>query len=231
MSSESRTSSLNPTQPIRVAVLEDDEVFRAAFVAAVNAAPDAEICFAVALRSEALACLAQHPPADVFLVDIGLPDGSGIDVIRKTQEVWPGCSVVVTTAFADENHVLQCIEAGAMGYLLKDSSTQNIVQEIRNVHQGGSPISPLIARRILQRMRPAAPAAPHGASSRRPELSSRETEVLQLFSKGFSYSEIAQRLGVSRNTVLTFVRRIYAKLEVNSQMEAVHEARLAGLLH
>jgi DNA-binding NarL/FixJ family response regulator len=222
----------HPPDPIRVMVVEDDDRFRAAFVAAVQAAPDTVLVGAATLRAQALALLL-GPQADVLLVDIGLPDGSGIDVIYAALKVWPRCGVMVTTAFADELHVMQCIEAGAVGYLLKDSSPENIVEEIRNLHQGGSPISPLIARRVLQRLRPDTPAQdskPMPLANDSVTLSARETEVLQLVAKGFSYEEIGQRMAVSRQTVLTFVRRIYAKLEVNSQMEAVSEARRIGLL-
>ena len=107
-------------------------------------------------RDEALALL-EGPAADVLLVDLGLPDGSGIDVIRTAQAAWPSCAVMVTTAFGDEAHVIASIEAGASGYLLKDGPPQYVVQEIRTLRQGGSPISPLIARRVLQRLRVALP--------------------------------------------------------------------------
>jgi DNA-binding NarL/FixJ family response regulator len=228
-------TSLTPPQapaPIRVMVVEDDDSFRTAFVEAVRAAPDTVLVGEATFCAQALAML-QGPQADVLLVDIGLPDGSGIDVIYAALKAWPNCGVMVTTAFADELHVMQCIEAGAVGYLLKDSSPHNIVEEIRNLHQGGSPISPLIARRVLQRLRPDALAQPAKPELKAPDsatLSARETEVLQWVAKGFSYEEIGQRMTVSRHTVLTFVRRIYAKLEVNSQMEAVNEARRIGLL-
>ncbi|MEP6823627.1 MAG: response regulator transcription factor [Ramlibacter sp.] len=216
--------------PIRVVVVEDDPSFCTAFVAAINAAPDLAVAGVARLRSGALALLAE-PAADVLLVDLGLPDGSGIDVIRAAQQAWPGCEVVVTTAFADEAHVMQAIEAGASGYLLKDSTPEKIVDEIRSLHRGGSPISPLIARRVLQRLRqPEAPAAAPPGPAAGVLLSARETQVLELVAKGFAYDEIAQRMEVTRHTVLTFVRRIYAKLEVSSKMEAVNEARRKGLL-
>jgi DNA-binding NarL/FixJ family response regulator len=217
------------TVPIRVAVVEDDDSFRRAFLTAIEGSRDTAVAGVAVTRSEGLALL-QGSPADVLLVDIGLPDGSGIDLICAAQKFWPGCSVVVTTIFADESHVMQCIEAGAVGYLLKDSQPQNIVDEIRSLHQGGSPISPQIARRVLQRLRAPMVAAHLLAAEQHAALSNREAEVLQLVAKGFSYVEIAQRLGVSRHTVLTFVRRIYTKLEVNSKMEAVNEARRTGLL-
>lgn len=213
---------------IRVAVVEDDPAFRAAFVAAIGAAADTEIAAVASSRAQGLAMLG-GPAPEVLLVDLGLPDGSGIDVIRAAQVAWPGCEAVVTTAFGDESHVLAAIEAGASGYLLKDSTPEKVVEEIRLLHAGGSPISPLIARRVLQRLRqprPDSASTPAEAAV----LSARETEVLEWAAKGFTYEETAQRLSVSLHTVQTFVRRIYAKLEVNSKMEAVNEARRKGLL-
>lgn len=219
-----------PAFPIRVAVVEDDPAFRAAFVSAVEAAPDMVVSGVATNQAEGLALL-KTAPASVLLVDLGLPDGSGIAVIRAAQKAWPDCAVVVTTAFGDEAHVLASIEAGASGYLLKDSAPSQVVQEIRVLQEGGSPISPVIARRVLQRLRgPSATPAPSAAPADDSGLSSRETQVLELVAKGFTFDEIAARLEVSRHTVQTFVRRIYAKLEVHSKMEAVNEARRMGLL-
>lgn len=220
-----------PASPasIRVAVVEDDPAFARAIAQALAAAPDLQLAAMASNRAEGLALLARAP-ADVLLVDLGLPDGSGIDVIRAAQDRWPRCDVVVSTAFGDEQHVLAAVQAGASGYLLKDTPAERVVQEIRSVRNGESPISPLIARRVLQLLR-------QPAEKQEPEpepgpalLSAREAEVLRLVAMGFTYEEVAQRLRISRHTVLTFVRRIYAKLEVNSKMEAVNEARRKGLL-
>jgi DNA-binding NarL/FixJ family response regulator len=224
------TTAATLVTPIRVVVVEDDPAFRDAFSAAIRAAADLRLSAVAATRSAALELL-QGPPADVMVVDLGLPDGSGIDVIRTAQKSWPDCLIVVSTAFADEAHVMLAIESGATGYLLKDSSPESIVSEIRSLHGGGSPVSPIIARRLLQRLRggpsmPVEPAADDAASL----LSPRETTVLEMAAKGFAYDEIAARMGISRHTVLTFVRRIYAKLEVNSKMEAVNEGRRQGVL-
>jgi len=171
---------------------------------------------------------------DVLIVDLGLPDGSGIDVIRAAHLKWPRCGIMVNTAFGDEMHVMSSIEAGAAGYLLKDSSANSIAAEIRSIHHGGSPISPLIARQILMRFQNqeqpvAAPQAPASAGTRA-VLSPREREVLAFITKGFTSDEIAGLMSVSRHTVLTFVRRIYKKLVVSSKAEAIYEARLQGLL-
>lgn len=224
-----------PSPVIRVALVEDDVNFQNALMAAIQTAPDMALSGVASTRAQGLQML-QQVRADVLLVDLGLPDGSGIDVIRAAQMQWPGCNVMVSTTLGDEAHVMQSIEAGASGYLLKDSTPDRMVAEIRNLHAGGSPISPLIARRILMRFQ----ATPHPASGAplerrepgkpRAVLSERETEVLGYITKGFTSQEIAALLAVSFHTVQTYVRRIYAKLEVNSKTEAVYEARNQGLL-
>lgn len=221
----------SPT-PLKVVLVEDDAAFQEAFRTALAAAPDLSIAGVAATAAEARARLA-GVPADVLVVDLGLPDGSGVDVIREAHSQWPGCAIMVATTFADERHVIASIEAGASGYLLKDSPLPMIAEDIRVLHGGGSPISPRIARQVLMRFRPderAADEVEPAEKSGIPSLSEREKETLQLITRGFSFDEIAELMSVSRNTVLTFVRRIYAKLEVRSKTEAVFEARAHGLL-
>lgn len=216
--------------PIHVAIVEDDLDFRDALVRALLVAPDMRLAGIAGSRAEGLDLL-QGPPVDVLLVDLGLPDGSGIDVIREAAQQWPGCSIMVSTHFGDETHVIRSIEAGAAGYLLKDSSQAKIVTEIRSLASGGSPISPIIARQVLARFRPGAPVGGGGPAGNAPlPLSAREKEVLDLITKGFTAHEIARLMDLSHFTVRTFVRRIYAKLKVSSKAEAIYEARTRGLL-
>lgn len=217
---------MTPAPAITVALVEDDASFREAVSFAIEAAPGLQQGPVAVTRSEALAMLA-GPPADVMLVDLGLPDGSGLDVIHAASRRWAECEVMVATSVGDETQVMACIEAGASGYLLKDTPAADIVAAIRALHAGGSPISPFIARRLLQRLQADAPPAEPDS---RALLSAREAQVLQLVAKGFAYDEIAEQLAVSRHTVSTFVRRIYSKLEVGSKMEAVNAARRRGLL-
>jgi DNA-binding NarL/FixJ family response regulator len=212
--------------PLKVMVVEDDQSFRGSFSAAIAAAEDMLLHAVAENVAEALALLA-GPPADILVVDLGLPDGSGIEVIRAAHRAWPECGIMVATTFADDRHVIPSIEAGAAGYLLKDSSESRIADDIRTLNAGGSPISPRIARKILLRLQPAAPLPPSSPSAL---LSPREKQALELITKGFSYDEIAELMGVTRNTVMTFVRRIYQKLEVSSKAEAIFEARSHGLL-
>jgi DNA-binding NarL/FixJ family response regulator len=214
-----------PPSTLRVGVVEDDAASRDTFVAMIHAQPDLVLAMVAASRAEALDRLSTAP-MDVLLVDLGLPDGSGLDVIRAARVQWPDCSILVSTIFGDEDHVLRSIEAGAMGYLLKDVSAAELAEEIRSLHAGGSPISPMVARKILARA--AASLAPAGAPPA--TLSAREQEVLRHVSKGFTTEETARSMGISRTTVLTFVRRIYAKLQVNTRAEAIHAAYKQGLL-
>lgn len=213
--------------PLKVTIVEDDASFQASFVAAVDAAEDM-LLHGVAQNVAQAMRLLEGPPADILVVDLGLPDGSGIEVIRAAHSAWPECGIMVSTTFADDRHVIPSIEAGAAGYLLKDSSESRMTDDIRTLHSGGSPISPRIARKILQRMmvEPPRPVT----EPAQPLLSPREQQALELITRGFSYDEIAELMGVTRNTVMTFVRRIYQKLEVSSKAEAIFEARSHGLL-
>ena len=231
------TQSDNTPSLIRIMLVEDDVNFQNALSEAIKDAPDMMLSTMAATRAQGLQAL-ELPQPDVLLVDLGLPDGSGIDVIRAAHAQWPGCAIMVSTAFGDEAHVMRSIESGASGYLLKDSSPHRMVDEIRSLHAGGSPISPLIARQVLMRFRGSEKEAASVATKAepltdRPEravLSEREREVLEYITKGFKAEEIARLMQVSRYTVLSFVRRIYAKLEVNSKAEAIYEARAQGLL-
>jgi len=170
---------------------------------------------------------------EVILLDLGLPDASGVEVIRHAARHQHGCDVLVVTMFDDDQHVLESIEAGAAGYLLKDSVPASIVSSIRELRAGGSPISPGIARRILDRFRLAlAPPASSAPATRRAAspLTERETELLRLTAKGLSFDTISQLMGISPHTVVAHVRKIYRKLAVHSRGEAVYEATQLGLL-
>jgi len=226
---------LQPTPPqslIHVAIVEDDPDFSRALSRVVESAPDMRLTGQAGSQAEGLAMLS-GPPADVLLVDLGLPDGSGIEVIRAAARQWPSCSIMVSTNFGDETHVMRSIEAGAAGYLLKDSSPARMGDEIRSLANGGSPISPIIARQVLARFRNAPPAPvpdPATPEEEAPQLSQREKEVLDYITKGFTVQEIAGLMQLSHFTVKTFVRRIYSKLKVSSKAEAIFEARNHGLL-
>jgi DNA-binding NarL/FixJ family response regulator len=217
---------------IHVAIVEDDLGFSQALTDAIEGTQGIRLAGIAGTRAEGLKLL-QGAPTDVLLVDLGLPDGSGIDVIKAAVQQWPGCSIMVSTNFGDETHVIRSIEAGASGYLLKDSAPARIVDEIRSVASGGSPISPIIARQVLARFRQfkTADVTRSTAPDETPQLlSAREKEVLELITKGFTANEIAKLMSLSPFTVRSFVRRIYSKLNVTSKAEAIYEARNQGIL-
>lgn len=210
---------------IEVVIVEDDAKFRGAFARLIEATPEMELLGTAATLAQGMDLVRRRMP-DVLLVDLDLPDGSGLDLIRHVASRSDTCDIMVITIFGDERHVIESIEAGASGYLLKDSLPEDFIEQIRVLHAGGSPISPVIARQLLARF-----VAPVVAKSIDvPELSEREHSVLSLVTKGFSYQEIASLMRVSPHTVLTYVKRIYRKLQVSSKTEAVYEARKLGLV-
>jgi len=215
---------------LKVMLVEDDLAFQTAFAAAIEATADMTVQVCAGSVTEALKALEASAP-DALVCDLGLPDGSGLEVIAAAHARWPDCPIIVSTTFADQEHVIRSIESGASGYLLKDSAPDKIADEIRTLVAGGSPISPRIARHLLLRFRSSAPPQPEPTPEPAPQiLSERERQTLDLIARGFSYDEIAELMQVSRNTVMTFVRRIYAKLEVTSKAEAIYEARNHGLI-
>lgn len=220
--------------PTSVLIVEDEPEFMRRFTNAVLSDTALALAGTAATARAAIALIDAQPP-DVILLDLGLPDLSGVEVIRHSLARRYGCDVLVVTMFDDDQHVLASIEAGASGYLLKDALPESIVTSIRELRGGGSPISPGIARRILDRFRlalgPARPAAPppKPAPGESP-LTERETELLRLTAKGLSFDTISELMGISPHTVVAHVRKIYRKLAVHSRGEAVYEATQLGLL-
>lgn len=216
---------------IKVLVVEDEPVFLRRFCEAVSAGPALTLCGSATTVADARALLGRTAP-DVVLVDLGLPDGNGIDVIRHAMRGHPDCDVIVITMFGDDGHVIDSIRAGATGYLLKDALPRDIAGAILQVRGGGSPISPAIARRVLQSLQHAGPAPTPADETEGcgAVLSRRETEVLRLVAKGLSFKEVGAALDISSHTVITHVKRVYQKLAVHSRGEAVYEASQMGLL-
>ena len=219
----------------QVLLVEDDVPTREWLVSLLTATGEPQLAHACGTVREALEWLRSGRPADVVLTDLGLPDGSGLDVIREACRT-PGREVLVLSIFGDENNVLSAIDAGAGGYLLKDGSIDSIREHLRCLRSGGSPLSPRIARTLIRRTRVAhAPnmateqtggplaASTEPLSGERNFLSDRERDVLTGIGKGFSYVEVADALKITTNTVRTHVRHIYEKLSVNSRAEALYE--------
>jgi DNA-binding NarL/FixJ family response regulator len=222
----------SPTLPLSVAIVEDEDDTRAWLAASVKAHPELHLAGEYASGSDALAGLSKAAP-DVLLVDLGLQDISGLEVIGFVAARYPDCNILVVSIFGDEEHVLPALEAGARGFLLKGALTRDITLDIRELSNGGSPLSPIIARQVLKRLRPAADAAvgaANGGEDAKDTLTSREVEILRMIARGFSYAETAELLAISVQTVHTHLKRIYRKLAVHSKTEAVFEADQRNLL-
>jgi DNA-binding NarL/FixJ family response regulator len=230
-------NSLNKNETIqneiRVLLVDDDVQIQHALRLAIETHPELKLLGQAYTLKEAMSLVELHQP-DVVLVDLGLPDGSGLTLINHIHQNLPGCESMVLTVFGDESHVISSIEAGATGYLTKDTRTSDILDRLKQLRAGGSPISPVIARGLLNRFRnsqtEALPVAKPASGPFTP-LSEREQQVLEMVAKGFMQAEIADILGVSINTVSTYIKRIYKKLAVNSRTSAVHRANALGLIN
>ncbi|MCI1192035.1 response regulator transcription factor [Calidifontimicrobium sp. SYSU G02091] len=161
------------------------------------------------------------------LIDLSLPDGSGTELIRRMTVEQPSCTVVVTTIYDDDEHVFSALRAGAQGYLHKHEPVEDLVRQLRGILDGQPPLSPAIARRILQYFRAFKPKAPDEALL---SLTAREREVLGLLARGISIAAIARELTISPYTAGDHVKNIYRKLNISSRAEAALEARSLGLL-
>lgn len=206
--------------PITVSIVEDNEQLRGTLARMIS-------------RAEGFECLGQYPSAEaglagipaekpnVVLMDINLPGMNGVECVRKLKEILPTTQVVMLTAYEDTENIFNSLAAGAAGYLLKRSKSAEILDALRDVQNGGSPMSTHIARKVVQSFQARPTAAPAEPTE---ELSPREQEVLDLLSQGFMYKEISDKLGISFETVRTYIRRIYEKLHVRTRTEAVAKA-------
>ena len=220
---------------IRVMLVDDDDRIQQALRLAIETHPELNLVGQAYTLKDAMAVVEELQP-EVVLVDLGLPDGSGLELIAHIHQHMPGCESMVLTVFGDESHVISSIEAGATGYLTKDTRTADILDRLKQLRAGGSPISPVIARRLLNRFRGVAtpdqlPTSKTAVNQEFTPLSEREQQVLEMVAKGFMQAEIADILGVSINTISTYIKRIYKKLAVNSRTSAVHRANALGLIN
>ena len=220
---------------MKIALIEDDGLTRARIANLLaRCLPDASVTPFERLAT-ALAFAAQQQQ-DYWLVDLGLPDGSGVDLIRAVRAKDVGAHILVISVFGDVDNVLRSIEAGANGYLLKDAVDKDLVDALAAMEQGGTPLSPMIASRLLETMRtPVMPAKPQPqrltvVPPTASVLTPKETELLNLLSRGYTYAEAAELMQVALSTIQTHVRGIYAKLAVGSRAEAVFEAKAMGLI-
>ena len=166
---------------------------------------------------------------DLALIDLGLPDGSGVDVVTRLRDVQPETQSVVVTIHDDDEHLFPALQAGAFGYILKEQARELITEQLQRISQGEPPLSPSIARRVMAYF--SAKAKPQVAPSNLPHVSltDRESEVLLRVAKGYTLPEIGVQLGLSRHTIADYVKQIYRKLNVSSRAEAALEAQRLGL--
>jgi DNA-binding NarL/FixJ family response regulator len=199
---------------ITVSIVEDQDPLRATLARVIS-------------RAEGFECVSDYPTAEaaleglpkdrpqVVLMDINLPGINGVECVRRLKRLLPEVLVIMLTVYEDTDNIFNALAAGATGYLLKRTPRAELLDAIREVRRGGSPMTAHIARKVVQSFQQPAPTAPTS------NLSQREQEVLDLLSQGFLYKEIADRLGISYETVHTYIRRIYEKLQVRTRTEAV----------
>jgi DNA-binding NarL/FixJ family response regulator len=209
----------------RVVVVEDEPRTRDRLAAIIAAHPDLQLLAQAGSLLEARLALSTAAP-DVVLLDLGLPDGSGLSLLEELRSEGKETGVLVISVLGDESSVLRAIERGAGGYLLKDASDSEVIAAIEQLLTGGAPLSPSIAVHLMRRLQ----TPPRGAAAIDFGLSDRELELLKLIAKGLSYEEVAQLMGLRYNTITSYAKELYRKLQVHSRAEAVFEAQQLGLV-
>ena len=216
---------------VRILIVDDHAGARSWLERAARAAfPDSEITTAanVAGAMLALAQPAESLP-DLALIDLGLPDGNGTDLVRALKARAPSAFAVVATMFDDDAHLFPALRAGAQGYVLKDETEAELVRLLHGISNGQPPLSASIARRVLMHFAAIAPQAAPAAKAGE-HLTERESDTLKLIAKGFNVPKIAELLGISKHTVAGYVRDVYRKLSVSSRAEATMAAAQRGLV-
>ena len=201
--------------PITVSIVEDNEQLRSTLVRVINRAEGFKCVSNYGSAEAALEGLPSDKP-EVVLMDINLPGMNGVECVRQLKQRAVPTLVVMLTVYEDTENIFNALAAGASGYLLKRTKSAELIEAIREVHTGGSPMTTHIARKVIQSFQRSGPS-----SSPSENLSQREQEVLECLSQGFLYKEIAEKLGISYETVHTYIRRIYEKLQVRTRTEAV----------
>lgn len=203
--------------PITVSIVEDNDKLRGTLARVLSRAEGFQFVSEYANAEDALKDLPAAKP-EVVLMDINLPGMNGVECVRQLKQLLPQMQVMMLTVYEDTENIFKALAAGASGYMLKRTPRDELLEAIREVHRGGSPMTTHIARKVVQsfQSRPGATTAPPTEN-----LSEREQQVLDLLSHGLIYKEIAEKLGISYETVHTYIRRIYEKLQVRTRTEAV----------
>ena len=210
------------SKPIRVALIEDQRRTREGLAALIGGSAGLEVVGEYGSGDEALPEILDSRP-DVILTDLGLPGMPGIELVARLAGLLAGTPILVLTVHGEDHHVFEALCAGACGYLLKDVEPARLLAAIHEVHDGGAPMSPEIARRVVSMFQKVAPPRVQASG-----LSTRELDVLRLLAEGDSYKTCADRLAVSIDTIRFHVRRIYERLHVHSRSEAVIKALRSG---
>jgi DNA-binding NarL/FixJ family response regulator len=205
--------------PISISIVEDNDQLRATLAKVIARADGFRFATDYASAEDALADLPKVKP-DVVLMDINLPGINGVECVRKLKALLPQTQVMMLTVYEDTENIFNALAAGANGYMLKRTPTKELVEAIREMQRGGSPMTTHIARLVVQSFQKAAAPAPAPGDDLS-VLSEREQQVLDLLAQGLIYKEIAEKLNIGYETVHTYIRRIYEKLQVRTRTEAV----------
>lgn len=206
------------TEPIRVWLIEDHKTYRERLASTLNRLKDITCSQCFTACEDALSALLKQEPPNVLLLDVELPGMSGIDAIASLRKLAPNTAIVIITVFEDDDKIFRAISAGATGYLLKTSNVEDIASAIRSAAAGGSPINPMIARRVLAMFSQAKP--PHADYG----LTPREHQILQLLVQGHTIKAAASQLGIGYYTADEYIRSVYKKLHVQSRGSAIAKA-------
>jgi DNA-binding NarL/FixJ family response regulator len=205
----------------RIAIIEDNKIIRESLVEFVQADPECRCVCACATAEEALTAIPRHQP-EIVLMDIQLPNLSGIECTAQLKRMIPSLHIIMVTVYEDTERIFRALRAGACGYLLKRCTPEELISAIREVRQGGAPMSRDIARKVIASFQ-----EPLKTTAEMEELSPREREILELLAQGLPNKEIAHRMGVNDGTVRWHLRHVYDKLHVRSRTEAALKFRSA----
>ena len=201
--------------PISVSIVEDNDKLRATLARVINRAEGFRCLSDYGSAEDALKDLPEKKP-EVVLMDINLPGINGVECVRQLKQLLPTVQVMMLTVYEDTENIFNALAVGASGYMLKRTPQAQLLEAIRDVHRGGSPMTTHIARKVVQSFQ-----RTQASAQQTENLSEREQQVLQLLSEGLIYKEISEKLGISYETVHTYIRRIYEKLQVRTRTEAV----------
>jgi len=203
----------------RIAIVEDNKVIRESLMEFIHADPECRCVCACATAEEALKVIPKHDP-EIVLMDIQLPNMSGIDCLAQLKQLLPSVHIIMVTVYEDTERIFKALRMGACGYLLKRCAPEELIAAIREVRQGGAPMSREIARKVIASFQ-----EPLASAMEVEDLTTREREILELVASGFPNKEIADRLGLTDGTVRWHLRHVYNKLHVRSRTEAALKFR------